>query len=204
MNNATTRNKKRIAALLAECECLAENKSMKNARRALAMLKRRRLADKPFKAEYWEKTQAACDKAFIQNLELFIAACNAPQIDFISVHVEWKRSATWGWCPRSYVRTAAGEFNYYSSGYGYDKLSHSIFYALQGAAWTRFAIENWNKIKECYGFDAKYWLPSFDFAGCWISTLENMLRAAGWKHCGHECRTYDRQGSTIAANYSKH
>lgn len=203
MKNATNRNKKRIAELVAECHKLIEQKRMKNAKRAFAQLQRHRKADKPFKTEYREKTQSDCDKVYIKQLQRFIAACNAPEIDYIGINVDWKKSTTWGWCPRAYVRTACGENNYYSSGCGYDKLSHSIFHALPDAAWTRFVIENWNKIKGCYGFSAKYWLPDCDFAGCGLSTLENILRAAGWKDCGHECRYYDRQGSTIAAYYSK-
>lgn len=203
MKNATNRNKKIIAELVAECQKLVTEKRIKNARRAFAMLQRKRQSDKPFKSEYWEKTQGDCDKVYIKQLHNFIAACNAPEIDYIAINIDWKRSSTWGWCPRSYVSTNGGNGEYYSSGCGYDKLSHSIYHSLPDAAWLRFCIENWNRIKSCYGFSCNYWLPSFNFAGCGMSTLESMLEAAGWKHCGHSCRTYDRQGSTIAAYYSK-
>lgn len=204
MENATKRNKSLISALLNECAELIACHAIKNARKAFLMLQRRRKKDVPFSTEYRQRTQADCDKVYIKNLKRFIAACKAPSLEYIQVSVDWKKSRTWGWCPRSYVSTNGGNGEYYASGCGYDKLSASICHALPDAAWLRFCIENWNKIKSCYGFSSSYWLPSFDFAGCGMSTLESMLEAAGWKHYGHSCRTYDRQGSTIAAHYAKH
>lgn len=162
-----------------------------------------RKKDKPFKTEYRERTQRDCDKRYIDSLQRFINAAQAPELDYISFSVEWKKSRNWGWCPRVYSRINGFSGESYASGCGYDKLSSAVSSSLRSASWDKFCIEHMNKLKKCYGFNAYDGMPSLDFGGCGISTLENALMACGWKNHDFSCRIYDKQGDTIAGNYSK-
>lgn len=53
-------------------------------------------------------------------------AANAPDLDYISVSVDWIRSRTWGHNPRVEVRTNTGTYCGTASGCGYDKESAAI------------------------------------------------------------------------------
>ncbi len=54
----------------------------------------------------------------------------APDLGYISICVEWKRSATWGMNPTAYARTNGGNASGKASGCGYDKESTAIAEAL--------------------------------------------------------------------------
>ena len=147
-------------------------------------------------------TEAEALEYLKKQLNRFIAASKAPKMTYCSFSVEWKKSRTWGWCPRVYVRTNEHTGEYYSSGCGYDKLSHAFNHALQSPTLTRFAIENVDKLKGVYGFSYTYGLPEIDFAGCGLGTFETMLEKCDWPKYQNHRRNYDRKGSTIGANYS--
>lgn len=69
----------------------------------------------------------------------------------IDIRVEWKRSRTWGNCPRVDLTCSdtAGEYHNvggYASGCGYDKLSAAIVEALDRCAPVRrLLVENWGR-----------------------------------------------------------
>lgn len=54
----------------------------------------------------------------------------APDLNFISISVDWVRSRTWGYNPTAEIRTNAGTFTGRASGCGYDKESAAIAEAL--------------------------------------------------------------------------
>lgn len=100
--------------------------------------------------------------------------------------VEWKKSRTWGNCPRVSVRvwSKSGEYyegSGYANGCGYDKESAAIYSALCGChAWD---FEVFSNKKEIYPFhfsesDA---LPRFDFGGRGVSCIRALVDARGLK-----------------------
>lgn len=198
-----TKLQAKIIELENACRDVIAKKSMKNARQVFTQIVAHRKKDVPYKTEYRERTQKDCDKSYISSLQEFIDAANAPELDYISFSVEWKKSRTWGWCPRVYSRINGFHGESYASGCGYDKLSSAVCGSLHSATWRRFAIENMKKLKNCYGFNVYCGMPSMDFAGCGMNTLEAALKVLGWKRHDWACRSYDKEGSTIAGSYSK-
>lgn len=198
-----TKLQSKILSLEDTCRAIVAEKRMKNARQVFAQIRAYRKKDRPYKTEYRERTQRDCDKRYINSLQEFIDASNAPTVDYISFAIEWKKSSTWGWNPRVYSHINGFHGESYASGCGYDKLSSAVSSSLHSPAWRRFAIENMHKLKKCYGFNMYDGMPGFCFGGCGMSTLESALKALGWKRHDWSCRSYDKQGSTIAGNYSK-
>ena len=148
-------------------------------------------------------TESEALQRLYTKLNDFLNAVEAEPMTFCSVSIEWKKSATWGWCPRAYVRINDHSGEYRASGCGYDKLSAAVYHALKSPALTRFAIENADKLKWLYGYSENYWLPEIDFAGCGLSTFETLLEYAGWPKYQSHRRNYDRNGTTIGAYYSQ-
>lgn len=194
---------KKISELEDACRAIVANKQLKNARLVFSAIRAYRKKDTPYKTEYRERTQRECDKRYIASLERFINAAQAPELDYISFSVDWKKSRTWGWNPRVYSRINDFQGESYASGCGYDKLSSAVSSSLKSATWDRFCIENMYKLKKCYGFNMYDGMPGFCFGGCGMSTLESALKALGWKRHDWSCRLYDKHGDTIAGNYSK-
>ena len=54
----------------------------------------------------------------------------APDLEYISISVEWVRSSTWGYNPHAEVQTETGVFYGRASGCGYDKRSAAVANAL--------------------------------------------------------------------------
>ena len=85
-----------------------------------------------------EKAVELATKRAIKKIEKTTAAklatlnrvANAPDLDFISVSVDWVRSHTWGYNPHSEVRTNTGIYCGSASGCGYDKESAAVAGAL--------------------------------------------------------------------------
>lgn len=78
------------------------------------------------------------DKHAAKKLEKLEAAAAAPDLDNVSISVEWKRNATWGYNPTATVTIyAGGQWTQYTgtaSGCGYDKRSAAVGAALNQSA----------------------------------------------------------------------
>lgn len=78
------------------------------------------------------------DKHAAAKLEKLEAAATAPDLDSVSISVEWKRNATWGYNPTATVTIyAGGQWTQYTgtaSGCGYDKRSAAVGAALNQSA----------------------------------------------------------------------
>lgn len=66
------------------------------------------------------------EKEIQKQLELLDVIAAAPDLQFISVNVYYKRSSVWGYCPSVDVRTNNGFSTGYASGCGYDKESAAV------------------------------------------------------------------------------
>lgn len=66
------------------------------------------------------------EKSTAEKLHQLERVADAPELDFISVSVDWVRSSTWGYNPIVEVRTNTGIYNGRASGCGYDKESAAI------------------------------------------------------------------------------
>lgn len=75
---------------------------------------------------YDKQTEKEMEKMFLK----FDEIANAPDLTFISVDVDFIKSATWGYNPRVTVRTNNGTFYGTASGCGYDKESAAVALAL--------------------------------------------------------------------------
>ena len=128
------------------------------------------------------------------------AAEKSRGIKLARINVEWKRSRTWGNCPRVSVRvwSKSGEYwegTGYASGCGYDKESSAIASALRGCpAWDFEIFHNMKKQKTpCYPFhyDKESALPNFDFDGAGVSCLRQWVKMSGLKWSGAHGRAFD-------------
>lgn len=77
-----------------------------------------------------KRAYKAIDKDTAEKLAKLERVANAPDLDYISICVEWKRSATWGMNPTAYVNTNSERTSGHASGCGYDKESAAIAQAL--------------------------------------------------------------------------
>ena len=66
------------------------------------------------------------EKEIQKQLELLDVIAAAPDLQFISVNVYYKRSSVWGYCPSVDVHTNNGFSTGYASGCGYDKESAAV------------------------------------------------------------------------------
>lgn len=78
------------------------------------------------------------DKTTAEKLEKLEAAAAAPELQNVSISVEWKRSSVWGYNPTATVTIyAGGQWTQYTgtaSGCGYDKRSAAVGAALNKSA----------------------------------------------------------------------
>jgi hypothetical protein len=187
----------KLNKLLEESQALADSKAIKNAKLILSRLKKYHVK----RIKSGESLDYVCE-----DLEKFIAACKAPKMTHFAVSIHWKKSRTWGWCPRAYVNIAGKQYNRYAGGWGYDKLSSAVSSAMsESPSWHRFVFENCNKLQKanCYPFSWTYGLPSFSFAGCGMSTLRSMLNVCKWKNASWQNELRDKDGSLIGLHYSE-
>lgn len=66
------------------------------------------------------------EKEIQKQLELLDVIAAAPDLQFISINVYYKRSSVWGYCPSVDVHTNNGFSTGYASGCGYDKESAAV------------------------------------------------------------------------------
>lgn len=78
------------------------------------------------------------DKELQKKLEKLAAAEAAPDVQRIAIHVEWKKSRTWGYNPHaSVIVNQANRYEGSASGCGYDKRTAAIAEALNQNASVR-------------------------------------------------------------------
>lgn len=77
-----------------------------------------------------KRATKAINKETAEQLAKLERIAAAPALDFISISVDWKRSATWGMNPSVEIRTNTGRYYGSASGCGYDKESAAIAEAL--------------------------------------------------------------------------
>ena len=97
------------------------------------------LTEKEAKARTIEHIKKEALKSLNEKLNKILAVEEAKSVYSVDIYIDWKRSQTWGWCPRAYIQVYSLDNNKnhdyeqlegYASGCGYDKLSSSIASAL--------------------------------------------------------------------------
>ena len=100
------------------------------------------ITEKEAKKKTIEHTKKEALKSLNKNLNKILAVEEAKSVYSVDIYIDWKRSQTWGWCPRAYIQVYSLDNNNnhdyeqlegYASGCGYDKLSSSIASALNGS-----------------------------------------------------------------------
>jgi len=130
------------------------------------------------------------------------AVANAPEVRYISVNVEYKRSSTWGYNPAVKVITngESGIFRGYASGCGYDKESAAvadafnkslgilkILYTLKEKALEAgesdksetacTGVDN----RSCIGYGAGYSVIPYFEGGVGVNCFWSILKALGYE-----------------------
>lgn len=124
------------------------------------------------------------EKELAQNMQQLDAAEAAPDVKGIAIHVEWKRSATWGYNPHAAVIVnQANRYTGSASGCGYDKRTAAIAEAanksavLQRMLYTlkEKALESGEKMP--YGAGSGV-IPYFE-GGVGMSSYRELFRRCG-------------------------
>lgn len=125
---------------------------------------------------------------------------NKPLPVYIEIEIEWKKSRTWGNCPRAYMRweDADGNWHYmenagYASGYGYDKHSAVVAEALNHFKNLRYAVRNKDFKKSPYGICKSEYTYCYFEGGVGMSCYPRIMDWLGYKmtHVA-DARTYDK------------
>ena len=100
------------------------------------------ITEKEAKKKTIEHTKKEALKSLNKDLNKILAVEEAKSVYSVDIYIDWKKSQTWGWCPRAYIQVYSLDNNKnhdyeqlegYASGCGYDKLSTSIASALNGS-----------------------------------------------------------------------
>ena len=119
---------------------------------------------------------------------------------YIEIEVEWKKSYTWGMCPRASMRweNADGMWNVindagYASGWGYDKHSSVVAEALNHFKNLRYAVRNKNFKKAPYGICKSDYTYCYFEGGVGMSCYPRIMEWLGYKmkHVA-DGKTYDK------------
>lgn len=73
-----------------------------------------------------KRMEKAIDKETEKKIDLLERIAAAPDLNFISINVEYKRSSVWGYNPLATTNTNNGQYTGYASGCGYDKESAAV------------------------------------------------------------------------------
>lgn len=139
------------------------------------------------------------EKTFVRKLEKLDRIANAPELEFVTINVEWKRSRTWGYNPTADVVT--NEYARYTgtaSGCGYDKRSAAVAEALNaspavlkalyiaaenalasGQAFTRLNV-NTVTWRDVLGYGSGYSILPYFEGGVGISCFEEIFNSCGF------------------------
>lgn len=77
-----------------------------------------------------KRAHKAIDKDTAAKLAKLERVANAPDLEYMSICVEWKRSSTWGTNPTAYANSNTESTSGHASGCGYDKESAALAEAL--------------------------------------------------------------------------
>ena len=100
------------------------------------------ITEKEAKKKTIEHIKKEALKSLNKDLTKILAVEEAKSVYSVDIYIDWKKSQTWGWCPRAYIQVYSLDENNnhdyeqlegYASGCGYDKLSASIASALNGS-----------------------------------------------------------------------
>ena len=144
------------------------------------------------------------EKGLQRDIEKLESAAAVPDVENVSIRVDWKKSRTWGYNPTATVIiNQANRYTGSASGCGYDKRTAAIAEALnQSAVILRMLYQAKEKAlesgympkktgsspesnRECIAYGAGYGaLPYFE-GGVGISSFESVFNACGLKmtHC---------------------
>lgn len=139
------------------------------------------------------------EKILVSRLEKLERIASAPDLEFITINVEWKRSRTWGYNPTADVVT--NEYARYTgtaSGCGYDKRSAAVACALNaspavlkalyiaanaalgsGQAFTRLNV-NTVTWRDVLGYGSGYSVLPYFEGGVGISCFEKIFSSCGY------------------------
>lgn len=180
-----------------------------------------KLTEKQAKAQTIEQVKREAAKKLNKQLEKISEIENAKDLQDLEIAINWKKSATWGWCPQAYIRShlldEQKDHYYertegYASGWGYDKLSSAIASALNdsnGALKLLYTAEEKrlrkaiNGLKQSradfIGYGSGYGSTPYFEGGVGYSSQESIFENLGFK-----VKTItDKYGSTIAAYIEK-
>lgn len=142
------------------------------------------------------------EKEIKKKLAHLEAVANAPEVDYITVNVEYKRSSVWGYNPAVEVITnsESGFFTGYASGCGYDKESAAVaeafnkslgimkvLYTLKEKALeagesdeSKTACTGHDN-RNCVGYGAGYGVLPYFEGGVGVGCFWDILKKAGYK-----------------------
>ena len=130
------------------------------------------------------------------------AVANAPEVDYIAVNVEYKRSSVWGYNPAVKVITnsESGFFTGYASGCGYDKESAAVaeafnkslgimkvLYTIKEKALEAGESDESNTActghdnRNCIGYGAGYSVIPYFEGGVGVNCFWSILKALGYE-----------------------
>ena len=113
---------------------------------------------------------------------------NQRKVEEMSINIEWKKSPTWGYCPRAYAKIkfndGFGESETYkASGYGYDKESTVIAdifnEVLKYKLWDLAANENLDRKEIPYGIVLNDEFNHYYEGGVGVSCYYNIVKFLG-------------------------
>lgn len=156
------------------------------------------------------RAMKAIDKQTAATLEKLDRIANAPDLNYISISVDWVRSRTWGYNPLAEVRTNTGYYNGTASGCGYDKESTAIAEALNQCDSVLKALytlkekglqagqTDESKTAACgrsngeiCGYGAGYGAVPYFEGGVGSSCFWEILKKCGFKTTGHHGKHSD-------------
>ena len=141
------------------------------------------------------------EKEIEKKLAHLEAVANAPEVDYITVNVEYKRSPVWGYNPSVKIITnrESGLFTGYASGCGYDKESAAVaeafnkslgimkvLYTLKEKALEAGESDESNTActghdnRNCIGYGAGYSVIPYFEGGVGVSCFWSILKKAGF------------------------
>ena len=142
------------------------------------------------------------EKEIEKKLAYLEAVANAPEVEYITVNVEYKRSSVWGYNPAVEVITnsESGFFTGYASGCGYDKESAAVaeafnkslgimkvLYTLKEKALEAGESDESNTActghdnRNCVGYGAGYSVLPYFEGGVGVGCFWSILKKAGYK-----------------------
>ena len=128
------------------------------------------------------------EKATAEKLAKLDRIAQAPELSYITVAVEWKRSSVWGFNPTATVTTNTEFASGHASGCGYDKESAAIASAMNQNPEVMRILYDHAESGDGFPYSVHTYagLPSFD-GGCGVSCFRDVFEACGyeWRQVGN-------------------